>query len=169
MTPSFSGNGTGPSSEVRDCSRSARGPGARRPSGRSTGRGPLGAARGPCYISRVPLRIETCEIEDLPFGLVVSPFGPLRASTSEEFRERVGAMLGTGSIHQLVIDFGRVDSIDSSTAGFLLNIHDRLSELGGQLALAELTPTVQIVIESIGLMNFFMVCNTVEDAINELR
>lgn len=117
----------------------------------------------------MPLRIETHTIEDLPFGLVVSPYGPIRASTAEEFREQVGGMLAQGQIHQLVIDFGRVDSIDSSTAGFLLNVHDRLSELGGQLALAELTPSVQLVIDSIGLMTFFKVCNTIPDAINELR
>ncbi|MBL4847790.1 MAG: STAS domain-containing protein [Planctomycetes bacterium] len=115
----------------------------------------------------MPLRIETQTIKSLERGLIVSPYGPLRASTAEEFREQVGAILETGDVQHLVIDFGRVDSIDSSTAGFLLNVHDRLGD--GHLALAELTPSVRIVIDSIGLMTFFTVCNTIDEAINEIR
>lgn len=115
------------------------------------------------------LRIETQVIDDLHEGLIVSPYGPIRASTAEDFREQVGEILTQGDVRHLVIDFGRVDSIDSSTAGFLLNVHDRLGELGGHLALAELTPSVQIVIDSIGLMTFFTVCNTIAEAINEIR
>ena len=113
------------------------------------------------------LRIETQAIESLQHGLILSPYGPIRASTAEDFREQVGAILETGEIQHLVIDFGRVDSIDSSTAGFLLNVHDRLGD--GHLALAELTPSVRIVIDSIGLMTFFTVCNTVEEAIRQIR
>lgn len=68
-----------------------------------------------------------------------------------------------------MIDFTRVDYIDSSTCGYLLNVHDRLNNKGGTLALCCLSPGVRVVIDSIGLTTFFTVCETLDDALRALE
>ncbi|MGE0709298.1 MAG: STAS domain-containing protein [Planctomycetota bacterium] len=102
-------------------------------------------------------------------GLLIRPRGHIRAATSEEFREHVNGLLADGLTTWLVVDLSEVDSIDSSTAGYLLNLHDKMSQRGGSLALADLSPAVRVVIESIGLMTFFTVTETVQDAVEEFR
>ncbi len=102
-------------------------------------------------------------------GLVVSPSGAIRARTAEQFRAHVDAVLADGAdVTALVFDMDEVDSIDSSTAGYLLNVHDRLRDRGGNLALAGLQPGVRVVIDSIGLTTFFTVCETVDEALLQL-
>lgn len=102
-------------------------------------------------------------------GLVVSPSGTIRARTAEQFRQHVDAVLAEGAdVTALVFDMDEVDSIDSSTAGYLLNVHDRLRDRGGNLALAGLRPGVRVVIDSIGLTTFFTVCETVDEALLQL-
>ena len=118
--------------------------------------------------------MEQLKIQDRPLaaidhGRVVAPDGPIRATNCEIFREHVDSLLkGDSAIKALVVDFSKVEFIDSSTAGFLLNVHDRLSDRGGALALAELTPGVRVIIDSIGLTTFFLVCETVAEAAREL-
>jgi anti-anti-sigma factor len=112
-------------------------------------------------------RVTNNPLEGVIAGIRVRPRGHVRGPTAEEFRQYVNGILDEGLTTWLVIDFAKVNSIDSSTAGYLLNLHDRMGELGGALALARLTPTVRVVIESIGLMSFFTVTETIEDAILE--
>ncbi len=119
------------------------------------------------------LRIRQRSIDELGTGLVLAPEGPIRARTAEQFREHVDGLLGDGAgdgsaVKALVLDLAAVDSIDSSTAGFLLNLHDRLRDRGGNLALADLQDGVQVVIDSIGLTTFFTVCESVDEALQQL-
>ena len=115
------------------------------------------------------LKIRDRPLGNVDHGHVVAPAGPIRATNCEMFRDHVDALLlEKDEITALVVDFSKVEFIDSSTAGFLLSVHDRLSERGGALALAALTPGVRVVIDSIGLTTFFMVCETIEEAAEEL-
>ena len=114
--------------------------------------------------------IKTDPLSALDGGLSLRPKGHIRARTSAEFREYVDELLdGDEGIRWLIVDFDDVLSIDSSTAGYLLNLHDTMNSRGGALALASLTPTVRVVIDSIGLMTFFMVAESVEEAVEEFR
>ena len=114
------------------------------------------------------LKLTAHALEELEDTLLLSPEGTIRGAMSETFRNHVEGLLEQTQTKSLVIDFSGVQSIDSSTAGFLLNVHDRLDGRGGRLALAALTPTVRVVIDSIGLTTFFSVYPTVEDAVSEL-
>lgn len=114
------------------------------------------------------LRIDDGPLDGVDDALLVRPRGPIRARDGEAFRAHVDALLDAAPTN-LVIDFGAVDGIDSSAAGYLLMLHDRLKARGGLLALADLPPTVQVVIDSIGLTSFFLVCDTVDDAAARLR
>jgi anti-anti-sigma factor len=113
------------------------------------------------------LKLTAHHLEDLEDTLLVSPEGTIRGPTTASFREQVDGLLEQTQTASLVIDFSQVQSIDSSTAGFLLNVHDRLDNRGGRLALAALTPSVRVVIDSIGLTTFFSVYPTLEDAVHE--
>lgn len=114
------------------------------------------------------MRIEQEPLEDLDRGWLVRPQGPIRARATDAFRARVDALLDSAAT-SLLLDLDGVDSIDSSTAGYLLMVHDRLKASGGNLALARLQPGVHVVIDSIGLTSFFRVCDSVEEATRHLR
>ncbi len=110
------------------------------------------------------LNIAAHALEEVEDALLLTPQGTIRAQTTEQFRKHVDRLLEQTQAASVVIDFGGVDSIDSSAAGYLLNLHDRL---GGKLALAFLPSGVRMVIDSIGLTTFFTVCATVEEAVEE--
>jgi anti-anti-sigma factor len=114
------------------------------------------------------LQIKAHSIQDVDAALLLTPEGVIRARTSEQFRKHVEELLEQTRSTSVVIDFAGVDSIDSSAAGYLLNVHDRLSMAGGKLALAAMPASVRLVIDSIGLTTFFTVCATVDEAVQEL-
>lgn len=115
------------------------------------------------------LRLETRDLDDgIGQTLLVAPAGPVRGSNGEFFRAEVDRLIDEEGACSLVLDFGEVESIDSSGAGYLLNVHDRLEARGGKLALLNLSPGVRIVIDSIGLTSFFSICQTLEDALDEV-
>lgn len=114
------------------------------------------------------LKITAHALEGVEDCLLLTPMGTIRSGSGEQFRNHVDQLLEQTSTPSLVIDFAGVDSIDSSTAGYLLKIHDRLDTKGGKLALAGLPASVRVVIDSIGLTTFFTVCETVEEAVHEV-
>ncbi len=114
------------------------------------------------------LSISEGPLDGVDDGIVVHPRGPIRAREGEAFRTHIDALLKTQPSN-LVIDFGQCEGIDSSAAGYLLMLHDKLRESGGRLALADLPQSVQMVIDSIGLTSFFTVCDTVGDAATRIR
>lgn len=113
------------------------------------------------------LTIDQRPLEGLD-GVVVRPRGPIRARAGEQFRKHIDALLEDAPT-ALVLDMGACEGIDSTAAGYLLRIHDAVKSRGGQLALCHLTQSVQLVIDSIGLTNFFVVCDTLDDAEDRLR
>ena len=105
-------------------------------------------------------------LTELDRAVLVEPHGSVRAATAVQFRQEIAAI---AKQHQrMVIDLSGVDYIDSSTAGFFLQLHDHFRKKQGQLALASLSPGVRTVIDSIGLTSFFTVCSSVSDAVQEL-
>lgn len=114
------------------------------------------------------LKITAHPLQEVQDALLLTPRGTIRSRTSEQFRKHVDELLKETQTASVVIDFAGVDSIDSSAAGYLLNMHDRLSGMGGKLALACMPSGVRLVIDSIGLTTFFTVCSTIEEAVEEL-
>lgn len=97
-----------------------------------------------------------------------SPRGHIRAATAEQFRDQVDQAVEQTAARSVIVDLSGVSSVDSSTCGYLLGLHDRLRDLGGSAVLAGLTPSVQVVIDSIGLTTFFEICETVDGALLHL-
>lgn len=97
-------------------------------------------------------------------GVVLSAAGAIRARGGEEFRAHVEDMLQRSMPTALVIDLAKADSIDSTAVGYLLRIHDRLAAKGSAFALVAPSHQVRIVLDSIGLTEFFTVCDSLADA-----
>jgi anti-anti-sigma factor len=66
--------------------------------------------------------------------LVLELEGPLFFGTAEELADRVETALGDG-VSRVVLDFKRVNEIDTTGARILLQIHGRVAARGAQLAL----------------------------------
>jgi anti-anti-sigma factor len=107
--------------------------------------------------------IDERPIEGIEDGVVVAPSGPLRARDGEAFRVHMDALLDRQPT-ALLLDLEGADSIDSAAVGYLLNIHDRLAAHGAAMALVAPSPPVRIVLDSIGLTEFFTVCESLDDA-----
>lgn len=115
-----------------------------------------------------PLSISERPLPGVLDGVLLSPAGQIRARAGEAFRAHVEALLERAPT-ALIIDLGKTDSIDSTGVGYLLRVHDRLAAQGAPLALASPTPSVRLVLDSIGLTEFFTVCESVPDAEATIR
>lgn len=115
-----------------------------------------------------PFRIAEGPLPGFEDGILLAPTGQLRARGGEAFRAHVEALLDRAPT-ALVIDLGGTESIDSTGVGYLLRVHDRLKAQGANLALAAPSPGVRIVLDSIGLTGFFLVCESVAEASASLR
>ena len=116
----------------------------------------------------VNIKIDEWPLEGMHDGVVLSPAGPMRARDGETFREHVDALLDRHPT-ALVIDLEQTDSIDSTAVGYLLNVHDRLAADGAPLALVAPSYPVRIVLDSIGLTEFFTVCDDIDAASAHVR
>jgi anti-sigma B factor antagonist len=67
--------------------------------------------------------------------------------------------------HKLVLDFGGVEAFASLTIGKLVALNTRLRQLGGRLALCNLTPAVAEVIDIMRLGRVFAIYPTQQDAL----
>ncbi len=67
--------------------------------------------------------------------------------------------------HNLVLDFAGVEAFASLTIGKLVALNTKLRQLGGRLALCNLTPAVAEVINLMGLGRVFAIYPTQQDAL----
>ncbi|MBX3471677.1 MAG: STAS domain-containing protein [Planctomycetes bacterium] len=114
------------------------------------------------------LTISERPVEGVEEGVLLAPAGQMRARGGEAFRAHVDALLERAPT-ALIIDLGKTESIDSAGVGYLLRVHDALAAQGAPLALAAPSAGVRIVLDSIGLTEFFTVCESVADAEAEIR
>lgn len=114
------------------------------------------------------MEISRRALEGVEGGALLAPAGVLRGTASLSLREAFEREMREGA-KALLLDLGAVESIDSATMGFLLDAHERLRARNGTLVLAALSPAVQMVLDSVGLLGFFTVAETVSDAAAALR
>jgi anti-anti-sigma factor len=63
------------------------------------------------------------------------------------FKNAYSPLIGEGGLESLVIDFGRVDYIDSSALGMLLMVRDKLTGLNQKIVLANSGGAVREVLQ----------------------
>ena len=71
--------------------------------------------------------------------------------TAKAIREKIDAMLFESRAHLLIIDFGRVDFMDSSGLGLILGRVDRAGALGATVEVRGLSPRLHKLLRLSGL------------------
>jgi anti-anti-sigma factor len=79
--------------------------------------------------------------------------------------EELNRLADQYSRHNLILDFGGVEAFASLAIGKLVALNAKLRQLGGRLALCNLTPAVTEVIHIMGLGRVFAVYPTQQDAL----
>jgi anti-sigma B factor antagonist len=81
---------------------------------------------------------------------VLAVHGELDLASAPQFREAIGALMGTGARH-LVVDLSDSDFVDSAGLGALLWAGHRLRAVGGRLTTTGCTPPVERAVRLAGL------------------
>jgi anti-sigma B factor antagonist len=95
---------------------------------------------------------------------VLEVAGEVDVYTGPTLRDRIADLLDGGA-HDLIVDLGRVDFIDSTGLGVLVGALNRARELGGSLQLICAQERVLKLLRITGLDQVFTVKPTLEDAL----
>lgn len=98
---------------------------------------------------------------------VLEVAGEVDVYTGPTLRDRIADLLDAGA-HDLVVDLGRVDFIDSTGLGVLVGALNRARELGGSLQLICAQERVLKLLRITGLDQVFTVRSTLEEALATL-
>jgi anti-sigma B factor antagonist len=97
---------------------------------------------------------------------VLEVAGEVDVYTGPTLRDRISDLLDSGS-HDLVVDLGRVDFIDSTGLGVLVGALNRTRELGGTLQLVCSQERVLKLLRITGLDQVFLVRASVHAALGD--
>ena len=91
------------------------------------------------------------EVTDARHVLVVRLTGELDHHTAEKVRNRIDEKLMSGSYVNLVFNLSGLTFMDSSGLGVLLGRYKRVSQLGGNMILCCVNPSISRLMELSGL------------------
>jgi anti-sigma B factor antagonist len=95
---------------------------------------------------------------------VLEVAGEVDVYTGTTLRDRISGLLDSG-VHDLIVDLGRVDFIDSTGLGVLVGALNRARELGGSLQLVCAQERVLKLLRITGLDQVFTVQPSVDQAL----
>ncbi|MEZ3498471.1 STAS domain-containing protein [Pantoea sp. KPR_PJ] len=111
------------------------------------------------------MKLETEKIDNV---LLVTPVARrLDASVALRFKEAVAALIQQGET-QLILDFSRVDFIDSSCLGALISLLKSLSGKG-QLVLCSLNANIKAMFSLTRMDRVFTLCGDRREALTALQ
>ncbi len=90
-------------------------------------------------------------LERVGTTLVAKLDGELDQSCAAEIREKIDKEINMHSIVNLVVDFDRVDFMDSSGIGMLIGRYKLIKARGGKMLIIRTSPQVDKIIELSGL------------------
>lgn len=98
-------------------------------------------------------------------GVTVAAFGPrLDASTAGETGSALDDLI-RGAAAKLLCDFSLTEFISSAGLRLLLSTAKKLKDSGGELVLCSLSPFVHDELEMGGLVPFFTICGSEDEAL----
>ena len=104
------------------------------------------------------------EIDRLPQGTVIRARGEIDLHYQPEF-QRALLEVCREEPAILVIDLSKVDYMDSSGVGTLVQVARQIKDSGGKLVLAAPTPRVKRILEITRLDRYFTISATCEEAL----
>ena len=114
------------------------------------------------------LAVTRRELQGVEGGVLLQPVGVLRGLGSASLRQQLENEL-RGGARSVLLDLSGVEAADSACLGHLLDVQERLRARSGALILAALPEPVRTVFESIGLLGFFILAESVGEAEAALR
>jgi anti-anti-sigma factor len=112
----------------------------------------------------VPL---TCSVSHGPDYAVISVAGELDASTEQQLRDKLAAVLSEG-VTRVVVGLGGVSFMSSAGLGILMGVRRLLADGGGVLVLAAAHGDVAQVLQITGVSDVIPVAATVPEAVARL-
>lgn len=111
--------------------------------------------------------LPTSELLTVSETVIMNVKGRLDRSNQGSFAEKAYRALAEQPY--LIINLGQTDFLDSSAIGTLVALCKQAREKGGNLWLTNLPATIQQVISLLRLDQFFAICSSVEEALNQRR
>ncbi len=90
--------------------------------------------------------------------------GSIDPESFESFAEMFDELLDQGAQY-LAIDFEGLKYINSTGMGLMIQIIDKFNDVGGKIVLMRISPKVMVVMEMLGLQEFFQIVNDENQAI----
>jgi anti-anti-sigma factor len=97
-------------------------------------------------------------------ALVVELSGSVDPGTFDDFSAMFDTLL-EGEVHNIIIDFSGLKYINSTGMGLMVQIADSFAEKGGKFVLVNIPSKVMLVMEMLGLQEFFQIVSTVDAAL----
>ncbi len=97
--------------------------------------------------------------------LVIEPVGDIDGKTAPDFQERVLARLQSGA--RIVLSLARVPFMSSAGLRSMLLIYREAKSRGAKVVLAEVNKDIRGSMSATGFLPFFVVCDSVQDAMKE--
>lgn len=108
------------------------------------------------------------DIEDRSGVSLLRLTGELLATDNAAFVDAVMPLVEQGTKTRIVLDLGGVTLISSIGLGSLVRVTAQVNSRGGRMLLANLRPFVADVLKVTDLDKFFEICESVEDALEQL-
>ncbi|MHB8171441.1 MAG: anti-sigma F factor antagonist [Thermincolia bacterium] len=100
------------------------------------------------------------EFQHVNNTLIVRVSGELDLAVSESFRNEVEGALERQDVQNLILNLKEVSFIDSSGLGVILGRYKRITQVGGNMAIAEAEPQVRRILELSGILRIMGVFET---------
>ncbi|MBM7581350.1 stage II sporulation protein AA (anti-sigma F factor antagonist) [Caldicoprobacter guelmensis] len=97
--------------------------------------------------------------------LIIKMEGELDHHTADTVRERLDNMLEDPSIRHVVFDLSQLKFMDSSGIGVFIGRYKVVSQRGGTVSVAHVTPQINKVLEVSGLYRIIKRYNSIEEAL----
>ncbi|MHC4885850.1 MAG: STAS domain-containing protein [Planctomycetota bacterium] len=102
--------------------------------------------------------------EEIEGAIKVDLKGSIDPGTFEDFQGLFDTLLG-GSVFNIVINFEELTYINSTGMGLMVQVVDQFNEKDGQIILMSIPPKVMLVMEMLGLQEFFTIVPDVQGAL----
>lgn len=99
--------------------------------------------------------------------IIVPLDGSLEIGLQADFKDKL-LSIANGQNPKVVLDFGKVDFIDSACLGILVGFMRKVKDLKGTIAVASLQEDVQSIFQITRLDKVFPLFNSVDEAIASL-
>ncbi|MDQ7779430.1 MAG: STAS domain-containing protein, partial [Planctomycetota bacterium] len=107
---------------------------------------------------------ETERVTDIPDTILLVVSGAIDAKTVPSFQENMSKLRDNGMV-RYVMDMEGIKYINSTGFGYLVNLADTLQPMGGGVALVRIHPKVKVVIDMLGLNDFFHIYSSRKEAL----